>query len=56
MQCKDSTIETIYLRVEGRNLGIASDKLYSALKSELIAYVKYDGEFIRHAELDLIQY
>ena len=49
-------LETIYVRVEGRNMSVARDKLYAALQSEIIAYTKYGGGFIRHAEIDLIKY
>jgi hypothetical protein len=49
-------LETIYLHVEGRNLGVTRDKLYGTLKSELIAYFKNAGGFICDAEIDLIEY
>jgi hypothetical protein len=37
-------------------LGVTRYKLYGTLKSELIAYVKNAGGFIRDAEIDLIEY
>ena len=49
-------IETVYVRVEGQNMRVARDKLYAALQSEIIAYAKYNGGFIRHAEINLIEY
>ena len=49
-------IETIYGRVEGRNMFVPRGKLYAQLQSEIIAYTNYSGGFIRHAEIDLIKY
>jgi len=37
-------------------VGVVRDKLYTALKLEMIDYANYNGEFIRHTEIDLIKY
>jgi hypothetical protein len=49
-------METVYVRVEGKNMAITRDKLYAALQSEMLAYVKYTGGFTRHAEVNLIEH
>lgn len=56
--CKNwyHVIETIHLRVEGRGIGITREKLFNAARTAFIAYSKHNGMFIRHAELDLIEY
>jgi hypothetical protein len=49
-------IETIYGRVEGRKMYVSKGKLFAELQGKIIAYTKYGGGFIRHAEIDLIKY
>jgi hypothetical protein len=49
-------IETIYTLVEGGNLPVSKDKLYEELNSQVMNYIRFRGEFTRHAEIALIEY
>ena len=56
--CKDwfHVIETIYYRVNGTAIDISKTQLFSHLQAQVMAYTKYDGTFVRHAEVKLIEY
>ena len=56
--CKDwfHVIETIYHRVNGDAIDISRSRLFSPLQAPVMAYTKFDGKFIRHAEIQLIEY
>ena len=49
-------IETIYPRVKGKPLPVLRHKLYPQMQAVVRAYERFDGRFIRHVELDLIEH
>ena len=49
-------VETIYARVKGRPINITRGGLYSHLQKMLAGYCTWEGMFIRHAEVQLIEY
>ena len=56
--CKNwfHVIDTVYHRVNGRAIDITKAKLYSQLQTQVMAYAQFAGPFIRHAEVQLIEY
>ena len=49
-------IETVYHRINGNAIDIDRNKMFSPLQAQVMAYAKFDGKFIRHAEIQLIEY
>ena len=49
-------IETIYHRVKGHPIDITRKRMFSVLQAQVIAYTKFDGKFVCHAEVRLIEY